>query len=247
MHETKEQNQDQLSMVAEANNAEEMNASPSDTNIPGNAGDLGKNKKGKKIIPSKLVKPLAIVAIAVLLLGGISVLAYKNISLLVAAKVGNSFVTRKELNDKLLRTYGQAMLDQLVDERIISQGVAESGATFTQEEFDAKIADIESQVQTGTGMSLDAYLESRSLPREDFEKNIKMQLQLENMLAPTLKVEDDAVDTFIEEKGEYLTGETEEEKRAEAVEILLDQELGTAFQTWLEEQKTKVSVSTFLK
>jgi len=139
------------------------------------------------------------------------------------------------------------MLDQLVDERIISQGVAESGATFTQEEFDAKIADIESQVQTGTGMSLDAYLESRSLPREDFEKNIKMQLQLENMLAPTLKVEDDAVDTFIEEKGEYLTGETEEEKRAEAVEILLDQELGTAFQTWLEEQKTKVSVSTFLK
>lgn len=208
-------------------------------------------KKGKvsflkKLNPKKLTKSLAILAIALFLLGGISVLAYKNISLFVVGRVEKTFITRKQLNDKLIQVYGASMLEELMNEQIISQGIAKSDVKYTQEELDAKIATVEGQVQENMGMSLDAYLETQKLSRKDFEKNMIMQLSLEKILTPSLKVTDEKIDAFMKTNEGYLTGETEEAKRAEAVEALLDQELGTAFQAWLEKRTAETKISTFL-
>ncbi len=240
MHENKqEQNQNQLDQNVNAPSANVSAEMPTQ--------EAKKESPKRKMNPKKLIKPLAILAIVVLLVGGISMLAYKNVSLLVVGKIGNSFITRKELNDKLFQTYGQSLLDQLVEEKIIAQAIAKSGVTYSQEEFDAKIAEVSTQIQQGTGMSLDEYLASQNMPRKDLEKNIAMQLSLEKLLTPKIEVADEEIDTFIEENGQYLTGETDEAKREEAVDALLNQKLGEAFQTWLEEQKAEVKVSTFIE
>lgn len=229
---------DQSSSLDNAQNSSETGAT--------SEGAPAKKEK-KRINARKLVKPLATIAIAVLLLGGLSMLIYKNISSLVVAKVGNSFITRRELNNKLFQIYGSGLLDQLIDEKLISQAIKDSGVSYSQEEFDAKIQEVSDQIKQGTGMSLEDYLASQNMSRKDLDKNISMQLSLEKLLAPKIEVSDEEVDSFIEQNGDYLSGETDEEKRKEAVDVLLNQKLGEAFQVWLEEQKANAKISSYIE
>lgn len=195
---------------------------------------------------SKLIRILSTVALLVFLLGGISVWVYKNPSYFVVAKVGDSFITRKKLNDYLFQSYGKSVLDQLVTEEIILQAVKDSEVKVSQEEIKSKTEEIAEQIKKNAGMDLSTFLKSQHMSKSWFERNIYMQLGLEKLLAPELKVSKEDVDKFMEENSEYLTG-TDEEKRKQASDAVVSQKFNSVFQSWLEDKKSKTSVSSFLE
>lgn len=205
-------------------------------------------KENKKLSKkySGLIKILSAIAVLVLLLGGTSLWVYKNPSRFVVGKVGNSFITRKRLNDYLFQAYGKSVLDQLVTEEIILQSVKDSGIKVSQDEIKSKTDDLSGQIKKSTGMDLTAFLKSQNMSKSEFEKNIYMQLGLEKLLAPKLKVSKEDVDKFMEENGAYLTG-TDEEKRKQASDAVVNQKFNSVFQSWLEDKKSKTSVSSFLE
>jgi parvulin-like peptidyl-prolyl isomerase len=195
----------------------------------------------------RLLRTLVTVGLVVLLIGGLSVLAYENKDRLVAARVDGAFITRAELNKALIESHGSAVLEDLITKKLINDALEDSGENIPQKEIDAEIADIASQVQEGTGMELYEYLESQGISSVEFKNNIRIQLGVEKLLAGDIDVTEESVDQFLEENGEFLQGETEEELRAEAADVLIDQALGTRYQEWLTELKEDAKIENYLE
>jgi parvulin-like peptidyl-prolyl isomerase len=195
----------------------------------------------------RLLRTLVTVGLVVLLIVGLSVLAYENKDRLVAARVDGAFITRAELNKALIESHGSAVLEDLITKKLINDALEDSGENIPQKEIDAEIADIASQVQEGTGMELYEYLESQGISSVEFKNNIRIQLGVEKLLAGDIDVTEESVDQFLEENGEFLQGETEEELRAEAADVLIDQALGTRYQEWLTELKEDAKIENYLE
>ena len=208
-------------------------------------------KKSKKISlpkPSKkLVRMLLVIAVVLGLIGAVSMMVKKNLGMLVAARVDNSLITRAELNKVLVSTYGNAVLEDLINKKLISAKIKSEGVIVKDSELSDKTAEIEKQILEGTGLGLDAYLEGQSLSRADFDESIKIPIALEKIFSKDIDVTEEALEEFLTQNGEYLQGETDEAKREEAIDALINQELGTRCQTWLEEAKSASKIVNYLQ
>ncbi len=208
-------------------------------------------KKSKKISlpkPSKkLVRMLLVIAVVLGLIGAVSMMVKKNLGMLVAARVDNSLITRAELNKVLVSTYGNAVLEDLINKKLISAKIKSEGVIVKDSELSDKTAEIEKQILEGTGLGLDAYLEGQSLSRADFDESIKIPIALEKIFSKDINVTEEALEEFLAQNGEYLQGETDEAKREEAIDALINQELGTRYQTWLEEAKSASKIVNYLQ
>lgn len=203
-------------------------------------------KKGK-FNPQKLFRVFLVAAAVILAAGGISLLVYKYKDRVVAARVNNSFITKYALRKKVMKTYAANMVEEMITERLIRQKLDQEGVLVPEGGLAARTEEIESQVKGAFDMSLDEYLKQQDISRKDFEDNITLQLRIEEYLASRVDITDEEVDSFIEENGQMLTGETEEEKREEAVEILIDQEINQQFQGWLQELREEAKIVNYLE
>ena len=208
-------------------------------------------KKGMKISfpkPSKkLVRTLLVIAVVLGLIGAVSMLVRKNLGMLIAARVDNSLITRAELNKALVSTYGTAVLEDLINKKLISAKIKSEGVIVKDSELSDKTAEIEKQILDGTGLGLDAYLEGQSLSRADFDESVKTQIALEKIFSKDIDVTEEALEEFLTQNSEYLQGETEEAKREEAIDALINRELGTRYQTWLEEARSASKIVKYLQ
>ncbi len=195
----------------------------------------------------KLLKILGIAALVLLILGSLSVLAYNYKHYFVAGRVNGEFVTRPKLNNFLITNYGENALDELINQKLIDQKLAEEDVDITDAEMTAKKEEISLQLEEQQGMNLDEYLKSQDISQKEFEKNLRTQIALEKLFVDQVDVTEEKVDEFMETYGEQIPGETDEEKRARAVDILVDQEIGSLFQQWLQKARTEAEIDTYLE
>ena len=194
-----------------------------------------------------MLKILSVVAAVILILGAFSMVIYNFKHFFIVGKVNGRFITRTELNKVLLDAYGKVGFDGLVTEKLIEKEIGEKGITVSRAQLNERKEKISAQIEEGQNMTLEQYLKMQDIQEAEFDTNITQQLSIEMLFADKVAVSEEEIDGFLETYGEQLTEGTDEEKRAQVVDILINQQMGTLFQQWLEDLKSAAEISNYLK
>ncbi len=215
---------------------------PSNKKVASKKQQSAHNGKSKK-----LLKILSVVAAVILVLGVLSVVVYNFKHFFVVGSVDGRLITRMELNKVLLDAYGKVGFDELITEKIVEKEIAEKGITVSRAQLNERKKKISAQIEEGQRMTLEQYLKMQGIPEAKFDTNITQQLSVEMLFADKVDVSEEEIDTFLETYGEQLAEGTDEEKRAQVVDILISQQMGTLFQQWLEDAKSRAEISNYLE
>lgn len=194
-------------------------------------------------IKSKLLnldlKSLTFILIVLLLLVG----AYLKKDWLIVATVNNRPIWRWEYSRQLNQSYGQQVLDQLINQELVEQKIDQSNVEVTQEEIEQKISDIEGQLG---GMGLDEALQMQGISRERFQQDLKTQIAAEKIVSEGIEVTEEEINQFITDNAEQLSSEEEEQQVEEATQALQQQKLSEKFNNWYQKIKEEADITRFL-
>lgn len=174
----------------------------------------------------------------------VALLAYKAGPWLVPAVVGNRPVTRFELWSRMEASYGVQALDDMVNEKILDQAIAQAGVKVDQAKLDTQLKNLETQFESTGG--LDEALKQRGLTRQDLTKQIQTQLAVEELLADKITPTDEEIKTQFESGSATLYKDKKfDEVKATIMEELKQTKLREAFLTWFADVKAAAKVKTF--
>jgi hypothetical protein len=182
------------------------------------------------------------IVIVVLLAAG--VLLYFNRKLFIAATVNGSPIFRSQLNSVLLSRYGKQTLESMVSEQLIAEEAQKAGVTVTQQEILKKEDEVVKSL--GSDVNIDQLLEYQGISREDFDKQIKVQLLVQKILGKDVKITDSDIDGFIATSAARLTATEPATMREEAKQMILDEKVGEQIQTWFSTIKDKAKITRYL-
>ena len=194
-------------------------------------------EKSFKISVKKLIIFLAIIIVGFLL--------YQNRDLFIVATVNNRPISRQHFNQQLESQYGQQVLETMINEELIKQAAKDQKIVISQEKIDEEMAEIEKSLPEG--MNLDQALQMQGMSRENLEEQMRLQLAIEEILAPKIQITDEELKQYIEENKDYFSATQEAQIKEEAQEGLRQQKLNKNFQTWLQELTEKAKINRWLK
>lgn len=194
-------------------------------------------EKSFKISVKKLIIFLAIIIIGFLL--------YQNKDLFIVATVNNRPISRQRFNQQIESQYGQQVLETMINEELIKQAAKDQNIVIDQEKINEEMAKIEKSLPEG--MNLDQALQMQGMSRENLEEQMRLQLAVEEILAPKIQITDEELKQYIEENKDYFSATQEAQIREEAQEGLRQQKLNQNFQAWLQELTEKANINRWLK
>jgi len=194
-------------------------------------------EKSFKIPVKKLIIFLAIIIVGFLL--------YQNKDLFIVATVNNRPISRQRFNQQIESQYGQQVLETMINEELIKQAAGDQKIVISQEKIDEEMAEIEKSLPEG--INLDQALQMQGMSRENLEEQMRLQLAIEEILAPKIQITDEELKQYIEENKDYFSATQEAQIREEAQEGLRQQKLNQNFQSWLQELTEKAKINRWLK
>lgn len=204
---------------------------------------LNLNPFKMEVLPKK-TKIILLVLICAVLLG---VIVFANKGLFIASLVGGEPISRIAVIQELEKQQGTAVLNRLIDRKLIIQEAAKNNITVSQEEIDAKRSEIIKQVSGGNEENFEQILTAQGLTQESFVDELRIQLYVEKMLNKKTEVSDEEFNQFVTNNPDLLTAaENEEETRAQLKEQLKQQKLQTEYNTWMESLRNNGSVVKFV-
>jgi len=133
----------------------------------------------------------------------------------------------------------------MINEELIKQAARDQKIVISQEKIDEEMAEIEKSLPEG--MNLDQALQMQGMSRENLEEQMRLQLAIEEILAPKIQITDEELKEYIEENKDYFSATQEAQIKQEAQESLRQQKLNQNFQTWLQELTEKAKINRWLK
>jgi foldase protein PrsA len=174
----------------------------------------------------------------------LALLTYKLGPKVVPALVGNTPVTRFELWSRLEKSYGAQSLDDMVNEKILDQAIADAHIKIDEAKLTEQVKALETQFETTGG--LDEALKQRGLTRKDLEKQIRTQLSVEELLADKINPTDEEVTKQFESGATTLYKDKKlEDVKASITDELKQTKLRDEFLVWFGEIKKNVKVKNF--
>jgi len=161
------------------------------------------------------------------------------------ATVNNRPISRQRFNQQIESQYGQQVLETMINEELIKQAAGDQKIVISQEKIDEEMAKIEKSLPEG--MNLDQALQMQGMSRENLEEQMRLQLAIEEILAPKIQITDEELKQYIEENKDYFSATQEAQIREEAQEGLRQQKLNQNFQSWLQELTEKAKINRWLK
>lgn len=193
---------------------------------------------------SQKAKTLLIVFLTPVLLG-LFLFSFKDYYF--AAIVNNRPITRHSLDRELEKQGGRQVLEGLITEILILQEAKEQKVEISQEEIEAKMGEIETQV-TSQGSDLDTLLEAQGQTRQDLEEQIEVQLIVEKIVDKDVVISEEELENYFEENKEFLAeGATFEEIKEDLRESLRQEKISNQTQAWLEGLKQKAKIYYLLE
>lgn len=200
--------------------------------------DTPKKKNKKPIYKNKYL----LVAVLVLLVG---VVTYFGRSLFVAALVNGTPITRLEVISQLESQAGAQTLEQLVTEVLIEQEAKEQNISVSGEEIQSELDSLRSELEA-QNQNLDDLLTLQGITQDELKKQFRLQLLVEKMFSDKVEVTDEEIDKYIENLGESAPDMSEDELRSQARQQLEQQEMVSAFQSWLQQAKSEANINYFV-
>lgn len=183
------------------------------------------------------------IILVLILLGVLFVWKFKN--LFIAATVNGQPISRLQLISQLQKRFGDQVLDNMINERLILAAARQKGIFITSAEIDKRIKTIEDQLQGK--MSLDEALKAQGLTKDEFRKQIEIQLSIDKMFEKEASVSSKDIDDYIGKNGDYYKNSTDPAALKEEVKsFLLQQKISDLFNKWFTDLRQKASINKYL-
>lgn len=179
----------------------------------------------------------------VILIVGLLLLAYYKKSLFIAATVNSTPITNFELLSRINQQFRTQMLDQMVNEKLISQEARKNGVTVTPAEIDQKITQLESNV--GGAQMLDTLLQQQGQTRDSLKSQLAIQLSIEKLYAKDATVSAQEVEDFIAQNADQLRASDSAGQTTEATDLIKQQKLSQIFNEKFQQLKQSAKVTIF--
>lgn len=193
---------------------------------------------------TKFVLKLAVIALIGI---GAYLVALKYKGAFIAGSVGNSYVTKYELNQRLNQRYGAATLDEIISEKILFEQAKKNDISVSDDDIKAEVTVNENQF--GGKEQLMAMAKQAGINDEkqlnDFFKLKLTITKLQEKLFPS-EVTDEEVQKYFDDNKDYYQGKKLEEVKDDIVTALKSQKAQTDFSTWFEQVRTESQVNSYL-
>ena len=113
------------------------------------------------------------------------------------ATVDGVQITEKEFNDRLVQSFGQDMLRDMIDRELFRQAARERGVEVTDEELQEELE--QAQAQFGSEEMFHQWLASRDLTVEDWEEHVKTAILTRKLALHDIEPSEEQLRAFYEE------------------------------------------------
>lgn len=171
-------------------------------------------------------------------------LVLANKAMFLAAVVDNKPIFSWELNRVLVDRYGKQTLEGIISERLIAGEAKKQNMILSPS--DIKNREDEIVKGLGSGMPLEELLKIQGLSKDEFDRQITLQLTVQKILGKDLVITQDDINKFIASNRATLVATEEASLQSEAKQAILDAHIGEKLQPWFNELKTKAKILRFL-
>jgi len=165
--------------------------------------------------------------------------------LLVAAVVNGRPIFSWRVYSTLLSRFGSQTLEGIISEELINQSAKDTGVAITAGDIDAKEQEIIQGL--GEGSNLDDLLKFQGMTRDDFDRQIKLQLTVEKIVEQQVVLEEKQIIDYMDKNKSALTATDPAAFREEAKMALVKQKVGEQIQPWYNDLKDKAKIIRFLQ
>lgn len=191
---------------------------------------------------SKFSVKYAVIIAVILIIGSLGY-AYKG--LFIAATVDGSPITRLTVVSELEKASGKALLDSLINEKLIENDAKANKIVVTNDEINNEIKPIEAQI-IAQGNTLDKALAAQGMSMDDFRHRIVLQKDVEKLLADKIAVTDAEVAQYIKDNKTSIPKGQEAVTLSQIKNQLVSQKLKSETQNLLAELRSKASIKYYV-
>lgn len=185
---------------------------------------------------------IAIIVVLLAVVGALLARRYGNV--LVVATVNGMPITRWTLTQRLTDRFGTQMVEALIGEQLILAEAKKQNVSVTEEEVNAKIAEIEKSL--GASITLEESLKIQGLTKDEFVNQIRLQLSVDKMLAREVSVSATEVDEYLKTNQIQIIATQEAEQRASAEKEIKDNKVSEKFVEWFTKLKESAKIERYL-
>lgn len=172
-------------------------------------------------------------------------LLWKFRSSFIVAMVNGQPISRWQLNDQLVKKFGEQTLESIINERLILSAARQKGLFIKTDEIDNRTKEIETRLSGK--MSLDDALKAQGLTRDDFKRQLEIQISIEKLFEKESTISSKEIDDYISSNSQSFKSSTNPaEVRSEVNAMLRQQKINDLFEKWFTEIQKNAKVSKFL-
>lgn len=184
------------------------------------------------------------IAIATVIVLPLATLFYFK-SVLIAAVVDGSPISRLRVVQELERQGGKDVLDALIVEQLIANEALAKGVAVSEQEVTDELDKIKASV-TDAGGTFEAALAERGFTEESLRKSITTQLTMKKLLAEKLTVTDEELEQYITESGIPLPEENVDAMKEQIKLQIADSKFSEEAQKLIAELRAKANITTYV-
>lgn len=164
----------------------------------------------------------------------------------IAAMVNGQPISRWQLNDRLVKKFGGQTLDSMINERLILAAARQKGIFVKSEEIENKVKQIETRLNGK--VSLDDALKAQGLTKEDFRKELEIQVSIEKLFEKEATVSSNEIDDYMKKNSQAYKSATDPAAiNQEIKSILAQQKINDLFEKWFNDIRKNAKVTKFLQ
>lgn len=196
---------------------------------------------GRKL-PMISVKSASILSGVIIALALIFV--YKG--MFIAAVVNGSPISRFAVIHTIEKKSGKAALDMLIIQKVLADEVHKKGIIVSEPEIAAEMKIIEDRF-VGQGTTLDAYLVTQGVTRDDVRNQIITQLEVEKLLGDKIAVSDAEVNQYIADHKIVVSKDKDAEMRTQVATQIKQDKTNKEGNTLVESLRSSAKVTYFVQ
>lgn len=209
-----EKERKELEATNELDNHEEGNAQDQSTvtepvvdvnHMEGQAREaLHSNTSGEAPKPNNKIWPIISLVLAVLFVVALFKSPFAKSTNEAVATLDGAEITKDMLYDELVKTGGEAALNNLINQTIVDQAAKQKNITVTQAEVDERVKQMLEQY--GSQEQLDQILQQYGMTMDNFKENLMNNLKITKLINPEVS-DKEVSETFEQYKEQFNTPE----------------------------------------
>lgn len=165
--------------------------------------------------------------------------------MLIVATVNGQPISRWQLTDQLIKRFGDQLLENIINERLILAAIRQKGIFITAQEIEARVKEVEKRL--GGKLTLDDALKAQGLSKEDFKRQIEIQLSIDRLFDKEASVSSKEIDEYLTKNSSAYKDATDPGAVNEEVRnVLRQQKIADLFDSWFAEIRKNAKISKFL-